>query len=260
MTKEFGKLSADQLRQLVELLPVLEALRAEFRADMKIRRKAAKARKALEDDAIFWAPLYELPFEKHLETFAKAVGLYQAIVEAGATNDPPGHMLKGAMSESVDDIKLADGVKLGHVIGFTISLERSLESLLVWGRYMNELVRAARGGDDASLFRAVRIDPSVVSCSSVAARISKAVALSDEKFLKALRGAMEGRTGRQRKYLRAVRLAIQALHEAGVSAISNKELRALFIRKLGIFTNSSKGNPEKALRKHFHAARRKSTT
>jgi hypothetical protein len=57
-----------------------------------------------------------------------------------------------------------------------------------------------------------------------------------------------------------VRLAIQALHEAGVSAISDKGLRALFVKRLGVYRDSTKGHPEKALRKHLHAAKRKSTT
>lgn len=258
MTKEYGKLSGDQLRQLAELLPQLESLSREFRESLK---SDPKAREAIYEEPLWWAPLYELPYEQHLALFLTAMGLDKFVVAAAATSDPQQKILEAAKDDSlVDQAKLPEGMKLGELIGFVFSLGRSLESLLVWGRYLNELVSAAREGDDASLFRAVRIDPSVVSCPSVAARISRAVLLSDIKFLRALRSAMEGRTQKQAKYLRAVRLAFQALHEGGVSAISDKKLRALFIDRLGVYKDSPLGSPEKALRKHFQAAKRKSTT
>jgi hypothetical protein len=118
MDKDYGKLSADQLRQLVELLPSLEALRAEFRSDVKVKRNA---RKAVHEVEICWAPLYELSFVEHLAVSAVAVGLNKAIVAAAGTSDPPAYMMNAARGGRLNDIKPADGVKLGHVVGFVIS-------------------------------------------------------------------------------------------------------------------------------------------
>lgn len=262
MTKEFGKLSGEQLRQLVQLLAQLEVWKREFREDLRID---LKARRAIAEEPVWWAPLYELPFEQHLALFVKTIGLEKMVADIAAADDPQQRLIEASKHEALVDslpkqAELPEGMKLGGITGWLFSLDRSIESLLVFGRYLNELVIAAREGDDVSVFKAVRIDPSVVSCPSVGARISRAIVLGDSDFLRTVRNAMEGRTQRQAKYLRAVRYAMQALHEAGVSAVSDEQLRGLFIEKLRIYKDSPLGNPEKALRKHFHAAKRKSTT
>lgn len=255
--KEYGKLTTDQLRELVQLLPQLAVLRTEVRA---LLARKPKARASLDEKPIWWAPLYELPYLQHLALLTKAVGIDQIVAEAAATDDPTAYMLKVAKGDLPDGVAPAEGVGLPQLLGLATSLERTLESLVVWGRYLNELVIAAREGDDTSLFRAVRIDPTVLSCPSVAVRISKAVLLADKKFLHSLQSALGGPTAKQAKYLRGVRLAIQALREAGVEAISDKAIRSLFIDKLRIYKDSSLGNSEKALRKHIQASKRKFTT
>jgi hypothetical protein len=255
--KEFGKLSADQIRQLVALLPTFEALRNEFMDDIKGKPWVGEA----IDEGVWWAPLYELSMEQHLGLLFKATGLDKAVQEAVKSEDPASEILKLWKDDSVlGQIEPVEGFKPFHAINIAMSLERSLDSLVVWGRYLNELVAAVREGDDESLFKAVRIDPSVVSCPSVAMRISKATVLGDKKFLRALGRALEGRTQRQARYLRAVRLAIQALREAGVESISDEQLRDLFLKKPEIYKAPPSASPEKALRKHFHASKRKSTT
>ncbi len=256
--KQFGRLSTDQIRQLIALMPVFEALRNEFLADVKTK---PKAKAAVEEDGVWWALLYELPIEQHLAVLLKAIGMGKLVQEAVRSDDPQGEILKMWTDDSVlDQLEPVEGFKLFHAINVAMSLERSLDSLLVWGRYINELVAAAREGDDASLFKAVRIDPSVVSCPSVGVRISKATILGEKKFLRALGRALEGRTQRQARYLRNVRLAIQTLREVGVESISDEQLRDLFLKKPEIYKAPPSASPEKALRKHFYASKRKSTT
>lgn len=258
MTKEFGKLSTDQIRQLVALLPEIESLRKEFLEDIKID---PKARETVEGVGVWWALLYEIPFEQHLAVCFKAIGLDKFVREAAKSEDPPGEVLKWAKDESlIERLKPVEGFKLFNAINLVMSVERSLESLLVWGRYLNELVAAAREGDDGSLFKAVRVDPSVVSCPSAGIRISEATIRGDRSFLRALGHALQGRTQKQAKYLREVRLAVQALHDAGMASVSDQQLRELFLKKPEIYKAPPSASPEKALRKHFHAARRKSTT
>lgn len=258
ITKEFGKLSTDQIRQLIALMPMFEAMRHEFMEDMK-RKPGAKT--AIEDDGVWWAVLYELPIEQHIAMLFKALGLEKMVLEAAKSDDPTGEILRLSKEDSLtEQIEPPEGFEPYHAINVAMSLERSLESLLVWGRYINELVAAAREGDDTSLFKAVRIDPSVVSCPSVGARISKATILGQEKFFGALGRALKGQTQRQAKYLRGVRLAMQAVREAGVETISDEQLRNLFLKKPEIYKAPPSASPEKALRKHFHASKRKATT
>jgi hypothetical protein len=189
----------------------------------------------------------------------KGLGLDTHILEALKTADPQAQVIKLMKDESFLP-RPPEGFQLWNAINLVMSMERSLESLLVFGRYLNELVAAGGQGDDASLFRAVRIDPTVVTCPSVAIRISGAVVTGDTAFLGALRRAMEGKTQKQARYLRKVRFAIQALREAGMESLSDKRLIAVFDNTLGIYKQGSVGDATKALRKHWTAAKRKSTT
>lgn len=258
MTKEFGKLSGDQIRQLIALMPEFEAMRNEFMEDMK---REPKARATIADDGVWWAPLYEMPFEQHLAVLFKSFGMEKWVQDAVTSEDPPGEILKWGKDDAlIEQLVPVEGFQPFHAVNLVMSLERSLDSLLVWGRYINELVAAAREGDDTSLFKAVRIDPSVVSCPSVGIRISQATILGEKGFLRALSRALEGRTQKQARYLREVRLAIQALRDAGVESISDEQLRNLFLKKPEIYKAPPSASPEKALRKHFHASKRKSTT
>src|SRR5579859_4782823 len=129
MTKEFGKLSRDQLLQLVQLLPGLESLSREFRQDLKTN---PKVRSAIREQQGWWAPLYELPYVQHLALFLQAIGLDKVVLEAATAADPPQRMLDAIKDDSlVQQAKLPEGMKLGGLIGFVFSLERTLESLLV---------------------------------------------------------------------------------------------------------------------------------
>src|SRR4051812_9782165 len=100
MQKEYGKLSGDQLRQLVALLPELDRLAREFREDA---RTSDKVRAAVKEDGVWWAPLYELPFEQHLAISLKGLGLDVHLLEAARSADPPGQVLSWAMDNSFVD-------------------------------------------------------------------------------------------------------------------------------------------------------------
>jgi hypothetical protein len=256
MQKEFGKLSADQLRQLVALLPDLERQRNEFRKEAHVNDKA---RAAVADDGVWWAPLYELPFLQHLGVCLKALGLDGHLSEAAKMGDPQAQILKW-VSDDKFDATPPEGFKLWNAMNVVLSLERSLEALVVFGRYLNELIAAGREGDDKSFLQAIRIDPTVVSCPSVAIRLSGAFITGDTTFIAAARRAMDGKTQKQARYLSKVRFVIQALREAGVEELSDKKLLDVFDGTLGIYKQSSMGNAAKALRKHWKASERKSTT
>jgi hypothetical protein len=69
--KEFGRMPADQLLQLVQLLPESEALSREVRKEFGA---SPKARAAIAEEPLWWAPLYELPYEQHPALFFKTGG------------------------------------------------------------------------------------------------------------------------------------------------------------------------------------------
>jgi hypothetical protein len=189
----------------------------------------------------------------------KALGLGEWVRSAAKASDPQQTVIN-AVRENTFTPSPPEVVGAGNVLGLLTSVDRSFESLLIFGRYLNELVAEARAGDMESLFKAVQIDPSAVASPSIAARIGRAVALKDEAFLKDLRTALAGRTRNFAAYLRQLRYAIQAVREAGVDDLSPRELEELFIKKVEAWDGSASANPRKAVDKHWKASARKSTT
>ena len=86
MQKEFGKLTADQLRQLIGFLPVMAAnLRVEFEADLS--QHPEKLTK-LAPDKLNWASAYELPFAEHLSLLNFIMGGGPQLHAAAISDDP----------------------------------------------------------------------------------------------------------------------------------------------------------------------------
>lgn len=57
------------------------------------------------------------------------------------------------------------------IIGLAISLHMSLKSLMVYGVYLNDLIAMISSDHqktDSAIFKAVKIDPTVLACKSVA--------------------------------------------------------------------------------------------
>lgn len=71
---------------MIALLPELEALRSDFRTDA---RSSEKVGAAVAEDGVWWAALYELPYEQHLGGCFRSLGL-DTHLEVVKTSDPLG--------------------------------------------------------------------------------------------------------------------------------------------------------------------------
>ena len=65
---QFGTLSAEQLAEVVAWVPKLDAMFRELRAELKTK---STARRSLEEEFVWWAPLYELSHIEHVAALAK---------------------------------------------------------------------------------------------------------------------------------------------------------------------------------------------
>lgn len=68
------------------------------------------------------------------------------------------------------------------MLGVTFSLYFSFKSILTFGLYLNELIAiVAKGGiaGDKAIFKAVKIDPTVIACKNVTSRISRSILEDD---------------------------------------------------------------------------------
>ncbi len=94
------------------------------------------------------------------------------------------------------------------VIAMLTVMQRDVLSIMVYKKSLCALIEEVRDGgegSDAALMNAVRIDRTVVTCPSVAARISQAEAMGETGFFLRLRSALNGpsiRTGRERLLIR----------------------------------------------------------
>lgn len=261
MKNEFGKLTLEQLKQILNFMPELDGQRTEDIA--AIRAHPEKLRKCLTND-YNWSKFYEQPFEGHLAYFLLTTGIAPGLVEACKSVDP----LQGAINyfqvprpSSVDDAcsKLA----LKDVIALEFSINKSLECVPIFGCYLNDLIATAKSEDiddrtrDKALLNAIRIDPAVIAGPTCADRIAHAVIVDDQAFFRKLQNALKGKTGRQVKYLEEIRVVLRILREAGVERLSDVELEKLFIKELKLYQASS--SSIKNIREQFYKSGKKST-
>lgn len=257
MTKEYGKLSLAQLKEAL-------ALEAQF-GDLEdhingVVASKPELRAKIAGNGIAWSPAYDRPFADQLESFLRAFGLMHHVREAGQASDQQQAMLNLANNESIDPFGNDEASRdtFIKIFGLLIGLTRTFDSLLVFGKYINELVAEGRAGNDSAFFDAIRIDPTVITTSAFQDRLSKAVAVNDQRFLEKLQQALKGKTEKHKSQLNRVRFAIRALLDAGGLKLPDREIQDLFVRKLGIYSPGS--NAPKAIRKHIQKQKKQVAT
>ena len=133
--------------------------------------------------------------------------------------------------------------------GIAISIAKNVDSLSVFGKYVNELVAEGRSGNDKSFLDAVRIDPTVVASEAFSARLSRAVLLDEKIFLDKLQASLKGKTAKHKSQLNRVRVAARFLIDAKADHLSDDDLETLFVERLKLYSPGEDG--AKALRSHI---------
>jgi hypothetical protein len=241
---QLGKISSDDLRLLLAYFPQL--LGAEFSdARQALREEGATI---FPSDALRWSwcHLYELPPKEHFVRALIDVGGIGVLQELAQSPNQI-QALPGAVEKALTQIDVlkvneeaADSLRksLPAIFGAAVSVLNSMRSLMAYGLYLNDVVGKVReNGKDADswLFRAIRIDLTVMGCSCVAERLSRAVMLDDQKFLSKVRAAMAGKLAkRDQKNYQKMRLVLDVLCETGAPELSTDELYHLFREELNL--------------------------
>ena len=271
-------ITAKDLRIFLEFWPSI-SVEADEAQQMFIDKKD----KLLNDDAepFAWCYLYELPLRQHMTLVTAAIiqgddvllNVEQVTDWCKQAVDTPGQI--GALPDIARQIdRHFDAMEpseedaerllpsLAGIFGLGMSLQHTLHCVLYHGCFMNELIERVRAGDDKALFDAVRIDPTVIGCISVACRISKAALLQDNRFFAKLKAAINGKMAkREQANFQKMRLVFEVLHEAGASRLNDSQLQQLFVEELDLYASNSKGGGNaKALRKFADTYMKKSTT
>jgi len=251
--KEFGKLSADQIRQLLQWLPILDSMRPEMRSSIQGRPDKFEQ---MAPDGITWANLYERKIEEHLVELVIAVGAGQFVIEASQADDPAQVLLDSISVDDDDGLPdlSDDPLAMHRIFGLLYALLNSFESLMVYGYYINELVAMARNGGlegDKALLNAVRIDPTVIAGPTGSVRLTRAVLFDDVRVF----GRISPGRARRRRGIKPLtcgkfRFVIQLLAESHVIDLPNKALIKLVI-DVGAYadTAGSEKNVSELIRK-----------
>lgn len=246
--KEFGKLSLDQLKELVVDL-----------ADLKPQRKDLTTR-AKEDLNGFlkespgdfsWADYYSLTIVEMVALMLYVGGLNEELHTALKKDDPQQYLLDTfkALEPSIRD--LGDGQDASEYVfaALSIALLKSLESIEIYGCSCNGLVQRVRSGDDKALFDIVRLDHSAVGNSEIASRIAKAGLRQDKKFFIKLSKAIKGVPLKYTQAYGPLRYLILTLYEMGeLSHLSTEDLYQLFCIDLKLYPTSG-SDPARSLKR-----------
>jgi hypothetical protein len=240
-TLNLGKLSVIDLLQFLVLIPLYEEVTKGCQVSIREKRDKIFTAQSMSPS---WHHFYELTYPEHLALFIVDLGLADQVKQMAASDNPPQagiFAIKEAFeSEDGFDIELNEEsrLKLPLILGVTHSLNLNFKSLLTFGLYINELVAIARKGGvkgDKALFNAIRIDPTVIGCTSISKRISQAVLEDDQDFIKKLKRAFQGKfTKRENRVYQLQRLIMQVLLEAKSPSLSAEELYKLFVEQLKI--------------------------
>jgi hypothetical protein len=230
MDKEFGKFTADQLRELITWLPAMDTLMSELETTLAANSERFDE---LAPGGVRWADAYEMPLAEMVAEAAIALRQSSFFVEAAQTEDPEQTVLDALPAKRSEPFDVPDGEnQFADIFAWVCAIRKSFECLMLYGRYINDLVAIGKDGGpegDKALCDAVRIDRSVLTGATAAARLNRALVLGDEGFLADLRNALEGRTGKQAAYLKGFRVVIQALADGGALDLPNQELVQLML-------------------------------
>jgi hypothetical protein len=255
-SKPFGKFTLDQIGAFSEHLK--EAQKVGRTLTEALREAGPEKIKSVLGDDFAWYFLYELPFEIHLAFGTVVLGLHDMLHSAAQSDDP-----QQACLDYLQNLD-ADPEWQGGFQGFfdtsdltnaTISIFKSMQSLMVYQKSLSRLVEEVRDGSDKALFDAVRIDRAIVACPSIANRICFAELQGDKKFFIHLKKALGGPSRKHMVSLDALRYLLYMLVDAGADHLSSEDLEQIFVEKTKLYAQVP--GAQKNLRKHYDHTKKK---
>jgi hypothetical protein len=253
--KEYGKLTAEQFKKLIQQLPELRN-EGESLADVVKSTSKERINELLEKD-FYWAQVYELTFVEHLAFLIMALDKVDFLKEANNAPDPTQHFMDHFVLD--DDFDQWSGGWNGtfekqDLIGLVFSLQRTILSIMIYQKTMQTLVEEVRQGNDDSLFDAVRLDRSSVACPTFAARIAKAEFTRDKHFFIRLKNAFKGPTQKHWQSYQDLRFALFTLRDLGFDNLTDDQLVDLLVRQLKVYPDRFEA--KKNLRKQYNQSKK----
>lgn len=257
MTKSYGRLSPDQLREFIQVLPDVFAMMRGANEQIACT-PAAKFDSVMSGDYGDYNFVYELPLADHLSLLIVALGRHDDLNEMAASPDPQEAVLEllRRRDEIEDDKPQSEAFTDAGVVALCYSLGRTMRSMATYGRSISSLLQDVRDNSNHdSLFKAIRMDRAVIGCPTAMKHIAKAQIRDNKAFFKNLRSALAGPSRKEWSGLDQMRYAFLMLREMGVDDLSEAALEELMVDKLQVYPRG-KGDARKALRAHYRHSRK----
>lgn len=256
--KEYGKLSLDQFKQLVQKLP---EIRKKQKEPPKLFHSIPEDEKhEILVEGLSWANVYERSVDEQLALLVCKSGRADKLHEAAQSDDPTQAALDLFESDEFADFNGYEGsiTQKREVIGLLIALKRNVLSMMLFDRTLDKMVQEVKSGNDESLFLAVCIDRSIVACPIIADRIAKAELESDDDFFVELSRSLSGPSGKYWESYKDLRYAFFLLRDSGIDQLPAAQLEDLFVNQLKLYPDTP--GARRNIRELFAKSKEKSTT
>ena len=252
--KEYGKLTEDQFKRLIQKLP-------EFRSESKQLQEALQSAskeklREMLGDGVWWAPVYELPYVMGVALLVYVLGKTEHFKTIAELPDPQEAVIREI--ESGEGLEWDGGpggqFTKADLVALITAMQRNILSIMIYKKSVCALVAEAQDGNDDALFDAIRVDRSVVSCLTAAARISKAELFGEKHFFIRLRNALKGPSKKHWEGYQDLRYSLAVLREHGFDQLSDNQLEHLLVKVLKVYPDTP--TARKNLRKQYYESKK----
>jgi len=231
--KDYGKFTADQFQEFIQILPDVFAKLREADELLALAPKA-KFDKVFPGDCGDYSHWYELPFVEHLAWVVFALNRQAEVRDFASSPDPQEAVLAMLRRrDEVEDKPQHEAFTDEEVLTLIYSLTRTMQSMATYGRSISSLLQDVRENNNHdSLFKAIRMDRTVIGTPTAMRHLAKAQFRSDKRFLRHLQAALKGPSKKPMVGLEPMRYALLLLREMGLDDLSDKDLERLMVDRL----------------------------
>ncbi len=238
--KAYGKLTAAQFAELIQYVPVLLKLIREL-GDYIAKIPSSRFDEVMAGSYWNYSHIYEVPFSRHLATLLVVMNRHNDFSAMADSPDPQEAVLEVLrnMEKVEDDRPLYEGFNESEALALIYSFGQTVTSMATYGRSISALIHAAREQMDSdALFKAIRMDRSVIGCPTAMQLIARAQLRDNKAFFRHLRSALAGPGRKQWEGLHPMRYAFILLNEMGLHGLSEAELETLMVDTLNVYPKS----------------------
>ncbi len=237
MKKEYGKLTAGQFKELIGKLPEVNHQRDELK---ELLSELPKGKfDSLMVEGFSWGEIYEYSFAEHISIAVIAFGQAKWLHDLAAASDPQQQALDD-WNREIEDADIHPAFEKQDLLGIAYSLQRTILSVMLFQKSLSGLIQEVREDDNMdSLFNAVRVDRTVMSCSTIADKIARAEMRQDKRFFHRLRNALKGPTQKHWAAYCDLRYSLFVLRELGFDRLSDIQLENLLVHNLKVYPDTA---------------------